>query len=179
VTLFTRGKRGKAKGLRERGQTIVEFSLVALAFFMLMFGILDGARMFQSWITVQHAARSGARYAITGRITCDQYPSGDNRVACTTWEAKKSTTGLAGGGASGADVTVSFQAFDFVSGGYDPPDTDTLGKACDAMEVTVTYRHHFSFPVMAAIAPSGLDLNGRQRMVNEPFGVCNANDGTS
>jgi Flp pilus assembly protein TadG len=56
---------------QERGQSLVEFGLVSLVFFMVVFGILDMARLFQSWNAVQHASRDAARYAITGKSTCD------------------------------------------------------------------------------------------------------------
>ena len=55
-------KQGRRRGKGERGQVIVEMAVVTIAFFMLVFGILDGARMFQSWVAVQHAAREGALF---------------------------------------------------------------------------------------------------------------------
>jgi Flp pilus assembly protein TadG len=63
-----RSRFGKLRrgGVRERGQALVEFTLVVLVFLLFVFGILDTARLFESWSNVQHAAREGARYGVTG-----------------------------------------------------------------------------------------------------------------
>ena len=163
----------------ERGQNIVEFAMVSLVFFMLIFGILDMALLFQSWNTTQHAARNSARYAITGKSDCT---GGATRDLCITWTAKNSTTGLQNGGptASDTNVLVTFQAWDY--DGADWPGSavaNETGKQCDQIEVTVQYKHHFSTPILQVFAPSGLNIKGRQRMTNEPFGQCNPNDGVT
>ena len=64
--------RRRARG--ESGQAIVEFALVAMVFFMLIFGIIDFSRFFHSWVTVQHAAREGARF---GAVYAGSDPTGD------------------------------------------------------------------------------------------------------
>ena len=153
----------------ERGQALVEFALVSIVFFLLVFGIFDFARLFQSWVTVQHAAREGARYAVTGQVVCDGYT--DDRDACIVQRAKIATTGLNGGGESGVGVTVSYQSWQYPN--YtDPAASGDSGDQCDAIEVDVEYTHSFVLPVLRILAPSGLELHGRQRMVNEPFGPC-------
>ena len=40
------------------------------------------------------------------------------------------------------------------------------------MEVKVVYNHKFMTFFLSAIKPSGVPLVGRQRMINEPFGIC-------
>src|SRR5512138_3039482 len=50
-----------------RGQTMAEFALTLPILLLLMFGVIEFARIFQAWITLQNAARSAARYAITGQ----------------------------------------------------------------------------------------------------------------
>lgn len=45
-----------------RGQSLVELALVTPLLFLLMLGILDFARVFFSYVTVSHAARTGARH---------------------------------------------------------------------------------------------------------------------
>ncbi len=155
---------------RERGQALVEFAFVSLAFFVVMFAIFDGARLFQSWVTLQHAARSGARYAVTGQINCPEYPGGNNRDNCIRSTSKGATTGLAGGGQSGPGTNVTFKFWDYPS--YAGSGTTGSGLQCDAIEVSVSYTHQFVFPVLELIAPSGVSVVGRQRMVNEPFGPC-------
>lgn len=50
-----------------RGQTMLEFALTLPILLLLMFGVIEFARIFQAWITLENAARSAARYAVTGR----------------------------------------------------------------------------------------------------------------
>ena len=55
--------RVRAKVASERGQTLVEFALIAPVFFILLFGIIDFGMALDHRITLQHAVREGARYA--------------------------------------------------------------------------------------------------------------------
>jgi Flp pilus assembly protein TadG len=160
----------KKRRFGQSGQSIVEFGMVSIVFFFLVFGIIDFARMFQSWVTVQHAAREGARYAVTGQISCVGTP--DDRDACIVEKAKAATAGLTGGGLGGTAVTVTYTSWQYPSYA-DPGLAGDSGAACDAIEVDVEYTHTFALPVLQVIAPSGVELHGRQRMVNEPFGPCN------
>jgi hypothetical protein len=50
-----------------RGQTMAEFALTLPILLLLMFGVIEFARIFQAWITLQNAARTAARYAVTGQ----------------------------------------------------------------------------------------------------------------
>jgi hypothetical protein len=175
------GRRRGFSSWDERGQALVEFGLVSIAFFFLTFGVFDMARMFQSWVTVQHASRESARYAITGRFDCEGSVTG--RDECIEWVGLHNTDGLARGGPGGSDVEVSTKAWDYdcTEGlGCDWPDPavdDATGKQCDQIEVTVSYQHKFVLPVLQAIAPNGVTLVGRQRMTNEPFGTCDGKPG--
>jgi hypothetical protein len=155
----------------EHGQALVEFSLVLILFLTLIFGIFDSVRLLQSWMTVQHAAREGARYAITGQVLCAGYTSGDHRADCITQKSKVATTGIPGGGEDGSSVTVSFKYWDYPL--YAGTGTaNNPGTPCDAIEVQVAYTHQMTTPILKAILPGGVSLAGRQRMVNEPFGPC-------
>lgn len=156
----------------ERGQALVEFALVSIVFFMLFFGIFDTVLMLQSWVTVQHAAREGARYAVTGQITCPGHMgAGDHRDVCIVSKAKTATKGLDRGGptASDANVAVSTKYWDYPT--Y-TTESEGAGSQCDAIEVTVVYRYTMATPIMQAILPDGVTLTGKQRMTNEPFGPC-------
>jgi Flp pilus assembly protein TadG len=181
-----KGVLGRRRGFGtwgERGQALAEFGIVAIAFFFLSFGVFDLARMFQSWVTVQHASREAARYAITGLNSCD---GALNRDACIEWVAKNATDGLARAGADGSapDIEVETEAWDYDK---DPAGDSWLttgvsgatGKECDQIEVTVKYKHTFSLPVLSAISPNGVTVVGRQRMTMEPYGECGDVDGVS
>jgi Flp pilus assembly protein TadG len=50
----------------ERGQSLVEFAMVLPLLLVLLFGIVDFGRAFQSWISITNAAREGARVGTTG-----------------------------------------------------------------------------------------------------------------
>lgn len=50
--------------LRVRGQTLVEFALVAPIFFLILFSIIDFGRYVYTVQILNNAAREGARYAI-------------------------------------------------------------------------------------------------------------------
>ena len=50
---------------RQRGQTTVEFALVAILLFVMLFAIFDFGVFFAGRITATNAARSAARYAAT------------------------------------------------------------------------------------------------------------------
>lgn len=48
----------------DRGSTLVEFSLIAFMFIMILLGVVEMGRMVLVYTTVANAARAGARYAI-------------------------------------------------------------------------------------------------------------------
>jgi len=155
---------------------MVEFAFTSIIFFLLVFGIIDMARLFESWVAVQHASREAARYAITGQTTCVGATGRDN---CIEWVAKNATRGLTRGGpdATDANVAVTFRAWDYQTSSWTGPTDNKSGKQCDQIEVRVTYRHDLASPIIKAFAPSGINMSGIQRMTNEPYGVCTYGDG--
>jgi hypothetical protein len=151
----------------ERGTVLLEFAIVGMVFFTIVFGIIDFSRLFQSWVTVQHAAREAARYGVTGRTDCPI--AGDDRVACIEYVAKEATAGLAG---APANVTVTLRSWKYPDYA-DPPTEGSAGDQCDALEVSVDYDFHFAAPIVANVLGAlDVPIRGRERMVNEPFGPC-------
>jgi len=71
-----------------RGQSMVEFALVAPLFLLLVFGILDFGRLFFTQETLQHALREAGRFAVTGQH------SGTSRVASIIQVAQQAAPGL-------------------------------------------------------------------------------------
>jgi len=51
---------------RFRGQTLVEFALVLPVMLMVLFVIIEMARLLHAWLAVENGARFGIRYAVTG-----------------------------------------------------------------------------------------------------------------
>jgi Flp pilus assembly protein TadG len=48
----------------EKGQTLIEFALVAFIFFIVIFAVIEMERMLLVYTTVANSARAGVRYAI-------------------------------------------------------------------------------------------------------------------
>lgn len=64
---------------RFRGQTLVEFALVLPVMLMVIFVIIELARLLYAWLAVENGARFGVRYAVTGEYDdtyCSGYPGG-------------------------------------------------------------------------------------------------------
>ncbi|WP_303900870.1 TadE family protein [Thiohalomonas denitrificans] len=51
------------KGMRQKGISTVEFALIGLLFFTLLFGIIEAGRAFFAWNTIEEATRRAARIA--------------------------------------------------------------------------------------------------------------------
>jgi len=51
----------------EKGSSALEFTIVALLFFTVLFSIIEYSLMSWANLTMQHAVREGTRYAITGQ----------------------------------------------------------------------------------------------------------------
>lgn len=149
----------------ERGQALVEFTFVLMAFLLFIFGIIEGSRLFESWVTVQHASREAARFGVTGEDTCDA-AVGD-REACIEAMAAEQLELLSNSGA--AVIDISHYAFpDYL----DPPTANDAGGPCDLIEVHVEYDHEIVVPLIGAITGNTVHLETEERMVNEPFGSC-------
>ena len=105
---------------REHGQALVEFSLVAIVFFILVFGMIDVGRAVWNYNTLAQATREGTRYAIVHGADSTN-PSGPVDDSAVVTEVQKFTAGLdlaqltvqatwpAGSNASGNSVTVTSQ----------------------------------------------------------------------
>ncbi len=85
----------------EKGSAAVEFALGALVFFTVLFAIIEFGMLFWVNLTMQHAVREGARYAITGDKSKDptptQVPDGDpvrDRNRAVIQMIKESSMGL-------------------------------------------------------------------------------------
>jgi len=57
--------RAARAGVKDKGASLVEFALVAPLLFLLLFGVIEFARVAHGFTTVWTAAREGARYATT------------------------------------------------------------------------------------------------------------------
>jgi hypothetical protein len=118
-----------------------------------------------AWVTVQHAAREGARYGVTGQVACDGYAT---REDCIRETAEEATMGLSD---APANVTVSFNSWEYPA--YTTEVPGSAGDQCDALEVVVDYDFEFAAPIISNVLGSvTLPIRGRERLMNEPFGPC-------
>lgn len=85
--------RARCVNPREQGVAIVEFALAAILFFTLMLSIIDWSYLFFTNLTMQHAVREGARYAVTGASGLDPGGGGD-RCAAARELIRRESAGL-------------------------------------------------------------------------------------
>jgi TadE-like protein len=74
-----------ARRRTRRGQALVEFALVAPAFFLVLFGIIEAGRFIFYYETLNNATREGARYAIVNganTLGCPTGPPAPGTSAC-------------------------------------------------------------------------------------------------
>lgn len=149
----------------ENGQSLAEFALIAPIFFLMIFGIVDLSRAFQAYVTIQEAARGGARYAVTGRIDCTGIPI-QNRSNCIVQAVDVRVKDLNEHSA----VATSFRKWTYPAYA-DPPTENDAGQQCDAVEVEVTYTYHPVTPIINRLI-ANVPMDAKERLVNEPFGTC-------
>lgn len=153
-------------GRRSRGQSLAEMALIAPILFLVVFGIVDAARLMQSWVTIQGAAREGARYAVTGRSDCDL--ASPSRYDCIVYTSEQYLQSLH----NKSSIEVDMQSWAFSSGGYASVATpDSPGVQCDNVEVEVRYAYVPMTPLIGTIFGT-VPLKATERLVNEPFGAC-------
>ena len=117
----------------EAGDTMVEFSLVAVMFIVVLLGVVEMGRMLLVYTTLAQSARAGARYAIVhGADRSGLQGSGPNGPSGTTDSSQVTTTvnNFASAGPlnpSKLIVTVTY-----------PGGTSTVGSAVD-VQVSYTY----------------------------------------
>ncbi|MDQ6600274.1 TadE/TadG family type IV pilus assembly protein [Bacillus salipaludis] len=106
----------------EKGQSLVEFALILPILVLLLFGIIDFARIFHVYLTMDHAGREAARAASIGK---------DDSTIKSTAVSDASSIGLT------ADKV-----------GVTPSGTKTSGSN---ISITITYPITFLTPVIGNI----------------------------
>jgi hypothetical protein len=165
---------------REKGQTLVEFALILPILLLVIFVIIESGRIFQAYITVQHAAREGARYAITGRWEEEfagvPEEQGGARVASIEDVARNALSGLPIAGPAGYDednrILIGHYEIKIFGQNPNPPPTlleHYAGRPNEKVAVQVAYRLELLTPVLNVIAPS-VQVKGYVEMINEDFG---------
>ncbi len=79
---------------RQAGVAAVEFGLVALLFFSVLFSIIDWSYLFFANLSMQHAVREGARYAVVGRADLAPADRPGDRCAAVEQKIREQSWGL-------------------------------------------------------------------------------------
>lgn len=151
----------RTKSQARRGMTTMEFALILPFVIVFIMGVIETGTMFYSWLTVQKAAQSGARFAATGQgveegnrmtrivqTTEDWLVSldkGSKEIVIRTWPG----------------TTVSGEGMEGSAGG-----------PCQLVEVAVTYAYHPFTPIVGAMLPEVVGIQGAERKLNEPWKPC-------
>ena len=148
--------------LSKKGQTMMEFALIAPLFFLLIFAVMDFGRMFFVQVNLQQAVQEAARFASTGNHLTDPSAPANNlsRVASIVQMAQQS----AWAGASVTNVQVSS-----LQGG-----AGSAGGPGDTVTVSLTTTLPLMTPVMANFFPNGAyTFTSSATFKNEPFQASN------
>jgi len=149
---------------RGRGQSLVEFALVATVLLILLTGVLDLGRMYMAWVAIQDAAGEGALYAAMNP-RCIRAANGPdcqtpNNAYDRTFIAIRSTPGTP---LDPDRVTVVITP-------------DDPGQICFGTPITVSTRYSFTMitPVMQAMFGPEVALQAYavQRALNNGSSGC-------
>jgi Flp pilus assembly protein TadG len=148
-----------------RGQTLPEFAMVAMTFFLLTFAVVDFSWMMFTQMNVQDAVREAGRYASTG----NHLPSSNPTTPGATLSRVASITQIVSQSAAGANCTPSVSS---VSGGV-----GSAGAPGDVVTITAVC----NIPLISGIA-GGLAGNSNlfhftvsSTFKNEPFPAAQTN----
>ena len=109
---------------RSRGQSLVEFALILPIFFVVVFGLIDGARLVFAYNTVAQAARDAARTAAVEAPFVGSSP-------CTAPTCPGSTT------AYRSDVSLAANKASVIIGQI-PNDSSHMAVGCSVVATTNT-----------------------------------------
>ncbi len=118
----------------ERGQALVEFSLVSVLLFILVFGIIDFGIGLHSWITVTNAAREGARIGAVHATEAEIITQVEDVAANLDM----------------TDVTITV--------------TNAEGASGEALTVKVDYKYDLITPLASLLSLASFDISSTSEM---------------
>lgn len=151
-----------------RGQSLVEFALVLPVFLVMVFAIVDMARVVWAYDNLGNAAREGARYAsVHGGWQLTPCPTGPNLVGspaagCPTWtpDSKEptriATRAFIVAGGSSVNVYVCYYTSTACTNNAD--ETNASNGRGEFVTVKVTSRVNLITPSLLGF--SGFDVSG-------------------
>ena len=133
-------------GSSERGQSLVEFTLVLIPFLFLLFGMVDLARGVYTYNAVSEAAREMARAMSSQDVCCD---TGSSAEAIAVREGQKNVVpGL-------TDEGISISCVDALNASVSPC------EAGDYVRVTVTVQFSPVTPLVGLVGPVPITATSR------------------
>jgi hypothetical protein len=146
--------------LGQEGSTLVEFSLIALVFFGLMFAIFDFGRLFYIQFALHSAVREASRFTVTGSVLPDPNNPGQflSRIDSIVSTLQRAVPGLE---VEPGDVTIA---------GPDGP--GDAGGPGDVVTISVDYNIDLVTPFIKPLFRDGTHHYSVSLMSqNEPFDV--------
>ncbi|HZR31498.1 MAG TPA: TadE family protein [Terriglobales bacterium] len=155
--------RSPSKRRSMRGQSLVEFAMIAPLFFFLLFGVVDFGRLFFVQMTLQNAVRQAGRFAITGNHLQDPKNPGQN-LSRVNSIIKIATEASAGLDISGIQISSA-------KGG-----PGSAGGPGDTVTVSITDNLKLITPIIAQFFPNGTyRFTVGVTFKNEPFSPSQSN----
>lgn len=157
LPFYRRPRRSRSSWLRRlrgssRGTAMVELALVITMLMMLFSGVFEFGRFYYSRITLQHAVREAARFAVTGSVLNDAQGNPMTRLASIQQTIQSKAYNL---NVNVNDITIV------------PPDGGGPG---DVVTITTVFRYDFVVPPVKQFFPPGyVDFTISTAMKNEPF----------
>lgn len=146
---------------RRKGMTTMELALLLPFIMIFVTGMIEMGTLYYSWMTVQKAAQSGARFAASG-VGEEE----GNRLALIEEVTSNWLGGLEDGGKQ-----ILIRSWPAADGAGDGIDNDA-GGPCQLVEVKVLFDYHPFTPVIGAALPETITLSGVDRKLNEPWKSC-------
>jgi Flp pilus assembly protein TadG len=139
------------------GETAVEFALVGMMFFMLMFGCIEYARLLWTKMALQQAAMSGARCMAIAQGTVE-----DSSCASGGSYSSSSTTSYIQSVASGWGLTIP-------SANISLNNSATCGGVGGSSQVTLTSTFTTPVPQLVLLAAGGTSLSATSCYPNNAY----------
>lgn len=145
---------------RSRGTTTVEFAITASLFFLLLLMVMDFSLYSFAKLTMQHAVREGARYAITGQVDLDPRAKLDRKRAVLE-KIRHNSMGYFDEMTAVSDIEVTASDGSPITG---------FGAPGESIVITIKCQWPILSPFTQAIlAKSHYDFSVRTSMRNEEF----------
>lgn len=148
----------------QKGQGLVEFALMLPIVLLMLFGLIEMARLVQAYVTIEHAAREGARYAITGQSITGVAADRPDSIVTKT---RAATAGLIVAPSTDTAAVEPGAAANYLDVSVNPTNG---GSANSVITVTVAYNYSPLIPVGfngVVLLPGVLTLQARAVMITE------------